>query len=243
MGGDMNAHSRRWDPRCREQRDVTFWEEIIEEYGLEIGNDDRRTHHWATNGEEGESTIDLTVATQPIMRWTTLEGSHATSSGHEVIEWEFNVAQQEEADHVQVTGWNLAAMSKEDEEAAEKLWRELESERAHQGEECTGDDVEREAEWCQEVLSKVLDAKAKKIGICAWSKRWWNGEIKERRSALGREKKRGRRSEAAARAKAELQKSMRQSKSRMWNNDVQNLTGGEVWSRAKFTIPRAGATV
>jgi len=29
---------------------------------------------------------------------------------------------------VQVIGWNLAAMSKEDEEAAEKLWKELERE-------------------------------------------------------------------------------------------------------------------
>jgi hypothetical protein len=76
-------------------------------------------------------------------------------------------------------------MSKEDEEAAEKLWRELERERAHLGEECTGNDVEREAEWCQETLSKVLDAKAKKIRICARLNRWWNGEIKERRSALG----------------------------------------------------------
>jgi len=134
-------------------------------------------------------------------------------------------------------------MPKEDEEAAEKLWRELESERAHLGEECTGDDVEREAEWCQEALSKVLDAKAKKIRICARSKRWWNGEIKKRRSALGREMRRGRRSEAAARAKTELQKSIRQSKSRMWNDYMQNLRGGEVWRAAKFTNPQAGATM
>jgi len=77
-----------------------------------------------------------------------------------VIEGEFNVNKQEEADHVQVIGWNLAAMAKVDEEAAETLWRELERERAHLGEECMGDDVEREAEWCQEPLSKVLDAKA-----------------------------------------------------------------------------------
>jgi len=119
------------------------------------------------------------------MRCTSLDGSHATGSDHDVIEWEFNVDKQEEADHVQVIEWNLAAMSKEDEEAEEKLWRELERERAHLGEECTGDDVEREAEWCQEVLSKALEAKVQKIRICAWSKRWWNGEIKERRRALG----------------------------------------------------------
>jgi len=43
--------------------------------------------------------------------------------------------------------------------------------------------------------------------ICARSKSWWNGENKERRSALGREMRRGKRSEAAAEAKAELEKS------------------------------------
>jgi macrodomain Ter protein organizer (MatP/YcbG family) len=228
IAGDMNAHSRRWDPRCWEQHDATFWEEILDEYGLEIGNDDRPTHHWARNGEEGESTIDLTLATRLITRWTTLDRSHATGSDHEVIEWEFNVDEQEEADHMQVIGWNLAAVSKEDEEAADKLRRELEIERAHLGEECTGDNVDRAAEWCQDALSQVLDAKAKKIGICARSKRWWNGEIKETRSALGREKRRGRRSEAAARAKAELQKSIRQSKSWMLNDYVHNHRGGEV---------------
>jgi hypothetical protein len=54
-----------------------------------------------------------------------------------------------------------------DEEAAQKLWKELERNRAHLGDECMGDYVKREAEWCQATLSKVLDAKAKKIRICA----------------------------------------------------------------------------
>jgi hypothetical protein len=63
---DIDAHSRRWNPRCREQRDATFWEKIIVEYRLEIRNDDRPTNHWAPNGKEGESTVDLTVATRPI---------------------------------------------------------------------------------------------------------------------------------------------------------------------------------
>jgi hypothetical protein len=45
------------------------------------------------------------------------------------------------------------------------------------------------------------------------------------------------------RANADLQKSIRQSKSRMWNDYVQNLRGGEVWKAAKFTNPRAVATV
>ena len=58
----------------------------------------------------------------------------------------------------------------------------------------------------------------KKKRICARSKRWWNGEIKVMRSVLGRENRRGRRSEEAARAKGKLQKSIRHSKSWMWND-------------------------
>jgi len=136
------------------------------------------------------------------------------------------------------------AMTEEDEEAAKKLWMELPKERAHLDSACTEDEVEQEATWCQETLSKVLDITAKKIRICAKSKRWWNGDIKARRKALGQEKRRrGRHSEGAARAKAELQKSIRKSKSQMWSDYLQNLRGGEVWRAAKYVDPQAGATV
>jgi len=104
------------------------------------------THHWARNDEEDELAIDLTLATRPITQWPILNESHATGSDHEVIEWEFNIDKQEEADHVQVIRRNLDTMSNEDEDAAEQLWKELERERAQLGEECMGDDVEREAE-------------------------------------------------------------------------------------------------
>jgi endonuclease/exonuclease/phosphatase (EEP) superfamily protein YafD len=43
IAGDINAHSPRRVPRCRGQRNAKFWEEIIDVYGLEIGNDDRPT--------------------------------------------------------------------------------------------------------------------------------------------------------------------------------------------------------
>jgi hypothetical protein len=38
-----------------------------------------------------------------------------------VIEWEVDVETQEEADHERIVGWNLPAMTEEDEEAAKKL--------------------------------------------------------------------------------------------------------------------------
>jgi len=133
-------------------------------------------------------------------------------------------------------------MTEKDREAAEKLWTALARERAHLDAECTEDEVEQEAAWCQEAMSIVLDATAKKIRICTKSKRWWNADIKERRNAVGREKRK-RNSGEAARAKAELQRSIQRSKSRMWSDYLQNLRGAEVWRAARYANPRAGATV
>jgi len=54
LAGDFNAHSIRWDPRCQVQRDAAFWADVIDENGLEIGNDGEATHHWTREGHEGE---------------------------------------------------------------------------------------------------------------------------------------------------------------------------------------------
>jgi len=140
-------------------------------------------------------------------------------------------------------GWNLAAMSKEDKKAAETLCKELGRQIVCLDEECAGHEVDQEAEWCQETLSKVLDAKGKKMIICARSKRWWNSEKRERGTASGREMRRGRRSEAGAHTKAELQRSIRQSKCQMLKVFLQNLAGCDVGWAAKFGCRRVGATM
>jgi len=45
FAGDFKAHSIRWDPWCQVERDAVFWEDVIDENGLEIGNDGEVTHH------------------------------------------------------------------------------------------------------------------------------------------------------------------------------------------------------
>jgi len=144
---------------------------------------------------------------------------------------------------VQGIGWNLAAMSKEDEEAAGQFWKELERERGHLDDEYIGDKVERAAKRFQETLCEVLDAKATKMKICTRSQSLWNGELKERRRALGTQKRKGRRTGGEAPAKADLQRSIQQSKSRMWNDYLLNRKVVEGWRGAKFDNTRAGATV
>jgi len=208
------------------QRDAVFWEDVIDENGLDIGNDGEATHHWTREGHEGESVIDLTLANRPITKWSILaDDDHATGSDHEVIEWEVEVDRQEEAGHERVVGCDVAAMTEEDAKAAEKLRMELAKGRAHLDAECTADEVEQEAAWCQEVMGKVLDATAKKIRICAKSKRWWNADIRERRKAVRSEHRMRRNSAEVAKAKAEFQKSIRQSKRKMWSEYLPNLRG------------------
>jgi len=76
---------------------------------------------------------------------------------------------QEEAGGTEGVGWNLAAMSQEDKEQSENLWREHARGGVSLGVESTGDDIKSEAEWCQEALGKVLTTTARKIRICARS--------------------------------------------------------------------------
>jgi len=241
--GDFNAHSKRWDPRCQVQKDATFWEGVIDENGLENVNDVRPSRHWTREDQGGESVINLTLANRPIVRWTILADDHAAGSDHEVIEWEVGVDWQEEADHERVVGWNSAAMTQEDAEAAEMLWMELAKKRTHLDAECTEDEVEQEAAWWQEAMSSILDTMAKKIRNCARSNRWWNADIEDRRRTVGRKRSRRRHLEDAARATAELQKSIRQLKSKFWGDYLRNPWGEEVWRAARYVNPRAGTTL
>jgi hypothetical protein len=215
---------------------------VIDENGLEIGNDGQSAQCWTREDHEGESVIDLTLVNRPIMKWIILADDHTTVCDHEVRECEVEIDRQKEADNERVVRWNLAAMTEENLEAAEELWREVAKERANLGAECTADEVEHKATWCHGAISSVLNTTAKKIRICARSKRWWNADIKERRYVLGREQRRWNSGEAA-RLNAKLQKSIRQSKSKMWSEYLQTLRGAEFWRAARYANPRAGMTV
>jgi len=146
-------------------------------------------------------------------------------------------------DHERVAGRNLPAMTEENAEAAEKLWVELAKKRAHLDAECTEDEVEQEATWCQEAMSSVPNATAKKIGICAKLKRWWNADIKMRNKAVGRGKWRTGNLEQAAWVKAELQKSILWFQNQMWSDYLENVRGAKVWRAVQYANPRGGMTV
>jgi hypothetical protein len=102
-------------------RGATIWEGVIDDNGLEIGNNGQSAHYWTREVHEGESVIDLTLGNRPIMKWIILADDHATVCDHEVRECEVEADRQEQADNERVVRWNLAAMKEEDLEAAEEL--------------------------------------------------------------------------------------------------------------------------
>jgi len=222
LAGDFNTHRQCCNRRCTERRAATYWELIIDEHWLDIGNNDRHAHYWTSHDSTAESVIHLTLANRIFGKWMIVDGCYATGSEHQIIEWELEMEKQEEAGGTQVIRWNIAAMLQEEVEVAEKMWRERVKERANFGAESTWDKVESKAEWCQQALSKVHHATAKKIPICAHSKRWWDGEIKEKRSQLGREKRRRSMLAATAQDKAELQKSVRRRQDKRWKDYPKN---------------------
>jgi len=111
-------------------------------------------------------------------------GDHTVGSLNKVIQFVVEVDSQEEAEYDRVGWCNLAAMTDEDVEAAEKLWMELVKKWAHLDAECTADEVEQETAWCQESMGSILDTIEMRIWICANSKVWCNGEYKDRWKAV-----------------------------------------------------------
>jgi hypothetical protein len=59
VGGDWNAHSDRWNPRCQPRNDVTFVENLMNEYGLVGVADQEATWFGNRNGEAPASLIDI----------------------------------------------------------------------------------------------------------------------------------------------------------------------------------------
>jgi len=89
---------------------------------------------------------------------------------------------------------------------------EIVMERVHLDVECTEVMVKQEATWCHKSMSRILNATSTTIRIFAILMRWWNADIKERRNAVGTEKRKSCNSEEAAQGQAALQKLIQLSK-------------------------------
>jgi hypothetical protein len=103
---------------------------------------------------------------------------------------------------------NSAAMTEDNKVEARKLLMRIAMERVHLYIECIEDQVEQKATWCQDTQCKFISNTIKYISICTKPKRWWIGDIKEKKKPLEREKLMGLISGGAAHAEPEFHNSI-----------------------------------
>jgi hypothetical protein len=84
LAGDIDAQSRARDGRCHTQRTAAFWEVVIDQNALEIGNDSQSTHYGSTGEHYSEWVFNLTLLNKPILKWTIVMDHHDTGSNHKV---------------------------------------------------------------------------------------------------------------------------------------------------------------
>jgi hypothetical protein len=204
------------------------------------------------------SIIDLTLASPRIahrvLDWQVLEDDDdATGSDHVTIAWSFDGEAQEMDQEYLMRGWSLTNLQGNSEEVrdarreAGREWVGRLADRPRLHDDSPRAELEDEAVRVQEATVAVLNGHAKKITLCARSKRWWNEEIAQRRRELGRAKRRWRARKGTRRevreAKRIWQKAIREAKRRTWEEFLQNAKDDEVWSVIRYTKPNKVTSV
>ena len=246
IAGDINAHSQRWNPRCKTKRNHIFWEEMLED--MEIWNSEEPTRLPDDPTSELISIIDITASRGDIsIEWAIAGEEHETGSDHQLIVWE--VAETEKKQTLMLsTGWDLSGWEptgcekeeadrrKKRREEAETEWHRRTQTNPHPplG---TDQEIEDEALWIRQNLVEILDRYAKVKRTCARSKRWWTEELSELRRAVRRARS-GRIPAEIRTARRNLRRAIRQAKKTCWNNFVQGASGEDIWKAAQYTKPR-----
>jgi hypothetical protein len=146
------------------------------------------------------------------------------------------------------TGWQIENMEEEERKEAEKYYKELEKERRNlDEEECTTKDIEDEAKWLEETLTKVLDKFAPVSRVCSKWKPWWNEHVREARKVAGRVRRQQRKGitteEEAKKRDKELYRTIRRSKRRMWNGWLQKADDKDMLKALNCTKDRQEANI
>jgi len=256
IAGDMNAHSKVWNPRATRSRNHTFWERLIEEEDLFVWNTEEATRMGP--GAENHSIIDLTLSSPNIeLNWCLLR-EEATGSDHELIAWEVLGTPGQGVDtSTEVMGWDISGWdpAKESEEEDKKKARER-RERARRcylagvgrtpilTDDSTKEEVTEAAGSLREAMTVTLDEHARKKRWCPRSKPWWCEELKDLRKELGRARRKWRvvgMSQVKV-ARREFQRAIRKAKRDCWNRFLQEADGNKVWTAAAYATPRIDKT-
>jgi hypothetical protein len=182
---DFNAHSPMWNSLITDRKDAKPLEDLIVRHDLFVNNaPDMPTRPYKIKSSRGGGgskkeysllIIDLTISNQalgPLASWETEEG--LTTSDHLAIwaSWEPPYGDKEDPGEVTITGWQIGALAVDEEalKAASDTWNELASSQPRLTDSCSPKDIDKEAEWVEESLIKVLNQHTKPIKLCARSK-------------------------------------------------------------------------
>jgi len=240
IAGDMNAHSKTWNPRATRNRNHIFWERLIEDEDLFVWNTEEATRMGP--GAMNHSIIDLTISSPNVeLNWYLLSGE-VTGSDHELIRWEvLGTASPRVNTNMETTGWDITGWdpTKADGEEDQKKARER-RENARKcfvgmvegtpilTDESTREEATTAAEALRVAMTVTLDEHGRKKRWCSRSKPWWNADLKELRKDLGRARRKWRvagisRVKAARR---KLRRAIRKAKRDCWNRFLQEADHG-----------------
>jgi hypothetical protein len=136
--------------------------------------------------------------------------------------------------------WDISRMSEDDKDEAELLWLTASETRPTLDDFSFCEDRESETLWIEETLTNILNQKARRIRLCARSKRWWNDTIDAKRQAVSQAKRRQHESGGADRLRAArkaMKTEIREAKREMWQNFLSNAQRDDVWRALEFTKP------
>jgi len=251
IAGDMNAHSKMWNPRTTRPRNNGFWEQLIQDHDLVIWNSEEESRMGA--GAEIHSIIDLTLSSPVVNLNWCIAHDQATSSDHEVLQWEIlGEASWEDDVSTATTGWDVDGWDprgKEEEEAkaageararAQECYRRGVQDTPVLGDGSTVAEIDIAAAALRAAIVETLDQHARKKRWCSRSKRWWTPELRDVRKALGRARRK-RRVAGMSRvqeARRSLRRAIRKAKKECWNRFLTEAEGKEVWTAAGYTQPR-----
>ena len=90
-----------------------------------------------------------------------------------------------------MSGWSIKNLLGDDKllQAAQSEWKMTNGDQQSLDLLCTKQELDKEVEWFERKLTKLLNNHAKITQITSYSKRWWNKEVAEARSTWAKDKR------------------------------------------------------
>jgi hypothetical protein len=210
---------------------------------MQLGNDGKCTRE-GSNGSK--SVIDRTLSSpleSPLGLCRLAKGHEETGSDQRVTIWETKrdtTASTLPSKIGERIRWDINGMSEDDKDEAELLRLEASETRPILDDFSFCEDIESETLWIEENFQKILNQKARRIRLCARSKRWWNDTIDANHKAVSQAKRRqhelGGKDRLRAARKA-MKTEIRKAKREMWQTFLGNAQLDDVWRALEFTKP------